>query len=131
MRTQKRRDTKPEVELRRELHRLGYRYFVDRAPLPGSRRRADIVFPRLKIAVYVDGCFWHHCPEHGTIPKTNRDWWIEKLDRNVQRDRDADTELLSSEWRVIRIWEHEDLAAATQKVQSAIEAVHTEPFRRS
>ena len=75
------------------LWRKGLRYRVDRPPLRGMRRRADIVFGPAKVAVFVDGCFWHSCPEHATIPKTNRDWWIEKLEANVRRDRDTDRQL--------------------------------------
>lgn len=120
MRKQARRDTKPEVELRRELHRRGFRYFVDRPVLAGTRRRADIVFPRSKIAVYVDGCFWHQCPEHGTMPRTNREWWTTKLDRNVERDRDTDAKLLTAGWRVIRIWEHQDPKRAAEQIQQVL-----------
>lgn len=77
MQRQARRDTKPELALRRELWSRGLRYRVDIAPLPQLRRRADIVFTKAKVAVYVDGCFWHSCPEHATVPKSNRDWWVE------------------------------------------------------
>src|SRR3954447_5164896 len=92
MEKQVRRDTKPELELRRAVWRLGLRYRVDIAPIPG-RRRADLVFTRAKVAVYVDGCFWHSCPTHATIPKANREWWVAKLDTNVRRDRDTDRRL--------------------------------------
>ncbi|MBY4205963.1 very short patch repair endonuclease [Rhodococcus fascians] len=113
---QRRRDTKPEVALRRELHRRGLRYFVDRAPLKGMRRRADLVFPRRKVAVYVDGCFWHSCPVHATKPRNNAQWWADKLATNVARDRDTDTRLIEEGWRVVRIWEHEDPVVAAQRV---------------
>lgn len=113
---QKRRDTKPEVALRRALHRRGLRYFVDRAPLKGMRRRADLVFPRRKVAVYVDGCFWHSCPIHATKPRNNAQWWADKLAANVTRDRDTDEKLLAEGWRVVRIWEHEDPAEAADRV---------------
>lgn len=113
---QRRRDTKPEVALRRELHRRGLRYFVDRAPLKGMRRRADLVFPRRKVAVYVDGCFWHSCPVHATQPRNNAQWWADKLAANVARDRDTDTRLIEEGWRVVRIWEHEDPVVAAQRV---------------
>ncbi|WP_230072987.1 very short patch repair endonuclease [Rhodococcoides fascians] len=113
---QRRRDTKPEVALRRELHRRGLRYFVDRAPLKGMRRRADLVFPRRKVAVYVDGCFWHSCPVHATKPRNNAQWWADKLAANVARDRDTDTRLIEEGWRVVRIWEHEDPVVAAQRV---------------
>ena len=117
---QRRRDTKPEVALRRELHRRGLRFFVDRAPLPGLRRRADLVFPRRRVAVYVDGCFWHRCPVHATDPKTNAAWWADKLAANVTRDRDTDRRLTVEGWHVVRVWEHESPAAAADKVQTAV-----------
>lgn len=104
MRAQRRRDTAPEVALRRELHRRGARFFVDRAPLPGLRRRADLVFPRKHVAVYVDGCFWHSCPQHATFPKNNAQWWADKLAANVVRDRDTDARLEAAGWHVVRVW---------------------------
>ncbi|WP_137725742.1 very short patch repair endonuclease [Prescottella subtropica] len=120
MRKQRRRDTAPEIALRRELHRRGARFFVDRAPLPGLRRRADLVFPRKRVAVYVDGCFWHSCPQHATAPKRNAQWWADKLAANVVRDRDTDVRLTAAGWRVVRVWEHEDPADAADRVQSAL-----------
>ncbi|MCJ0894138.1 very short patch repair endonuclease [Rhodococcus sp. ARC_M5] len=117
---QKRRDTKPEVALRRALHRRGLRYFVDRAPLKGMRRRADLVFPKRKVAVYVDGCFWHSCPVHATKPRNNAQWWADKLAANVARDRDTDEKLLAEGWRVVRIWEHEDPAIAADRVENEL-----------
>jgi len=120
MRRQGRRDTKPELALRRELHRRGRRFFVDRTPLPGHRRRADLVFPRLKVAVYVDGCFWHRCPEHGTSPRNNAQWWQEKLDENVARDRDTDRQLNAAGWTVVRVWEHVDVGEAAEAVEHAL-----------
>ncbi|MQY17755.1 very short patch repair endonuclease [Nocardia macrotermitis] len=120
MSRQRRVGTKPEIALRRELHRRGRRYFVDRAPLPGMRRRADLVFPRHRVAVYVDGCFWHRCPEHATSPKNNAEWWAEKLAGNVARDRDTDARLTAAGWTVIRIWEHEDPVRAADRVQAAL-----------
>ncbi|ORL30613.1 very short patch repair endonuclease [Prescottella equi] len=122
MRAQRRRDTAPEVALRRELHRRGARFFVDRAPLRGLRRRADLVFPRRRVAVYVDGCFWHSCPQHATSPKNNAQWWADKLAANVVRDRDTDTRLADAGWTVVRIWEHEDPTEAADRVQVALRA---------
>ncbi|MEK8069633.1 very short patch repair endonuclease [Rhodococcoides navarretei] len=119
---QKRRDTKPEVALRRALHRRGLRYFVDRAPLKGMRRRADLVFPKRKVAVYVDGCFWHSCPVHATKPRNNAQWWADKLAANVARDRDTDRRLIDEGWRVVRIWEHEDPAEAADRVVDELAA---------
>lgn len=108
MRSQRQRDTKPERLIRQHLHAAGLRYRVD-YPLPNMpRRRADIAFPRLRIAVFVDGCFWHRCPTHGSLPASNREWWRKKLAGNVQRDRDTDERLRSAGWTVVRAWEHED-----------------------
>ena len=115
------RDTASEVALRRELHRRGRRFFVDRAPIKG-RRRADIVFPRAKVAVFVDGCFWHSCPLHATSPKNNAEWWSAKLKVNVQRDRDTDATLHSAGWTVVRVWEHESPAAAADDVEAVLPA---------
>lgn len=115
MRAQKRKDTAPELAIRRELHRLGCRYRVDH-PLPGLRRRADIAFTARAIAVFVDGCFWHRCPLHGTLPKHNRDWWEKKLSDNVARDRDTDRRLQESGWTVVRVWEHEDPVEAARMI---------------
>jgi DNA mismatch endonuclease (patch repair protein) len=120
MRANRRRDTGPEMALRRELHRRGLRFRVDHAPLPGIPRRADIVFTRARVAVFVDGCFWHACPDHGNLPRTNRDWWRTKLELNVARDRRTDEAFRERGWRVIRIWEHETLDAAVDRVVAAI-----------
>ncbi len=120
MAKQRRVGTKPELALRRELHRRGKRFFVDRAPIPGMRRRADIVFPRRKVAVYVDGCFWHSCPEHATFPKNNAEWWAAKLAGNVARDRDTDARLIAAGWTVVRIWEHERPDTAADLVTDAL-----------
>lgn len=120
MSRQRRVDTKPETELRKELHRRGCRFFVDRAPVRGLRRRADLVFPRRKVAVYVDGCFWHCCPEHATYPKNNAQWWADKLAGNVARDRDTDARLADAGWLVVRVWEHEPAAVAADRVQAAL-----------
>lgn len=120
MQRQARRDTKPELALRRELWSRGLRYRVDIAPLPKMRRRADVVFTKAKVAVYVDGCFWHSCPEHATVPKSNRHWWVEKLAANVRRDRDTDQQLRESGWEVARVWEHEDPVAAADVVEQLV-----------
>jgi len=120
MKSARRRDTAPEVALRARLHRMGLRYFVDRAPLPGAHRRADVVFPRAKVAVYLDGCFWHGCPDHGTQPKANAAWWAAKIDANRRRDTDTDQRLARAGWTVLRFWEHEDPDGAAQAVQGAV-----------
>jgi len=115
MRTTKQRNTKPELELRRALFRMGLRFRVD-VPIKGSRRRMDIVFPPDRLAVYVDGCFWHSCPKHGSVPKQNREWWIDKLATNVARDADTDARLRADGWTVLRFWEHEDPEVAAEVV---------------
>ncbi|MPZ84010.1 MAG: DNA mismatch endonuclease Vsr [Actinophytocola sp.] len=115
-----RRDTAPELALRRELHRRGFRYRVDFAPLPGLRRRADLVFPRKRLAVYVDGCFWHSCPEHATQPKSNAAWWADKLATNQRRDRDTDQRLRENGWIVVRVWEHENAVAAADRIETIL-----------
>lgn len=122
MERQRRRDTQPEMAIRRLLHAKGLRYRVNLAPLPGSRRRADIVFTAAMVAVFVDGCFWHRCPLHGTLPKANADWWLAKLDRNVERDRETDLLLVASGWQVLRFWEHEEPAAAAATIAGAVGA---------
>jgi len=120
MAAQPRRDTGPELALRRALHARGRRFRVN-APIPGlPRRRADITFSRQKVAVFVDGCFWHSCPIHGTRPKDNSVWWAEKLARNVARDADTDDHLARTGWTVVRIWEHETVANAVAMVEAAL-----------
>src|SRR4051812_31427162 len=104
----RRRDTAPELALRRELHGLGLRFRVDVAPVPDIRSRADVVFRPSRVAVYVNGCFWHACKEHGTLPTNNREWWRAKLAATVERDRRTDAVLRSAGWLVVRVWEHED-----------------------
>lgn len=114
------RDTKPELALRRELHRRGRRFFVDRAVVPG-RQRADLVFPGPRLAVFVDGCFWHACPEHPRTPRTNVEWWTAKLQRNVARDRQTDADLAEAGWAVVRVWEHETAELAADRVEALLQ----------
>lgn len=120
MQRQAQRDTAAELAVRREVWRRGLRYRVDIAPIPGLRRRADLVFTKARVAVYVDGCFWHRCPVHATSPRANSEWWREKLDGNVRRDRDTDRWLVEAGWTVIRIWEHEDPIAAADRIEAAV-----------
>ncbi|MCL2092552.1 MAG: very short patch repair endonuclease [Micrococcales bacterium] len=115
-----RRDTAPELALRRALHAAGLRYRVG-FPVPGQRRRTiDVAFTRAQVAVFVDGCFWHGCPEHGTQPQSNSAWWTTKLSANQARDRDTDRVLAEAGWTVLRVWEHEDPAAAADRVRAAV-----------
>lgn len=118
MQANRRANTKPEVRLRSALHALGYRFrkdFVVR--VDNTRVRPDIVFTRRKVAVFVDGCFWHVCPEHGRQPTTNEWYWAPKLRRNMERDRRADELLSGAGWIVIRVWEHESLESAVDLVR--------------
>ena len=121
MKSQRQQDTKPEVLLRSALHRMGYRYRINIAPLSGMRSRADVVVPRIKVAVFVDGCFWHSCPRHGTMPKHNTKWWRIKLASNVARDRAVDKRLHADGWKVIRVWEHENPGEAAHRVAEVFE----------
>ncbi|MGW0335416.1 very short patch repair endonuclease [Streptomyces sp. NPDC003011] len=113
------RDTKPEQLIRRLVHAQGLRYRVAARPLPDLRRTADLVFRPAKVAVFIDGCYWHGCPQHYVAPKTNQGYWSEKILRNMERDRDTDQKLTEAGWLVLRFWEHEasdacaDIIAAT------------------
>jgi DNA mismatch endonuclease (patch repair protein) len=121
MRANRRSDTKPEMALRRALHGQGLRYRKDyRLDLDGGRVRPDIAFTARRVAVFVDGCFWHVCPEHGTQPANNTWYWGPKLTRNVERDRAADAALAAAGWQVVRIWEHVPLDAAVSAVVAAL-----------
>ncbi len=122
MQANRRRDTKPELALRRSLHARGRRFRVDYAPLLGVRRRADVVFTRRRVVVYVDGCFWHACPSHGTTAKSNARFWAEKLEANRRRDRDTDRRLTEAGWTVVRVWEHESTEEAADRVERALGA---------
>lgn len=116
----KTRDTAPEMAVRRELHARGFRYRVD-APLPGMpRRRADLLFARERVAVFVDGCFWHGCDLHGVSPRANGDWWAEKLRGNRARDIETDRRLDEQGWESIRCWEHEDAVDAANRVERVL-----------
>jgi DNA mismatch endonuclease (patch repair protein) len=115
-----RRDTKPEIELRRVLHARGLRFRVDRPVLPGVRRRADVVFGAARVAVFVDGCFWHGCPLHATWPKNNAEFWREKIETNRARDRDTDRRLEEAGWTVVRMWEHEDVGEAAERLERIV-----------
>ncbi len=129
MQRTRQRDTAAELALRSALHRAGLRYRVDLAPIPGVRGRADVVFPRQRIAVYVDGCFWHSCPVHQTHPRANSAWWAAKLQANRERDADTDRRLAEAGWLVLRFWEHEAPGAATQVVLEAVRARQALRFR--
>lgn len=120
MSRQRSRDTDPERALRSSLHRRGLRYRLHRRPVPGLRRQADIVFGPARVAVFVDGCFWHCCPDHATSPKANGAWWATKLAANVARDRDTDERLAAAGWTVLRVWEHEDPTEAAARIAELV-----------
>jgi DNA mismatch endonuclease (patch repair protein) len=118
----RRRDSSPEVELRRVLHRAGLRYRVDFSIRVAGRRpiRADIVFTRARVAVFVDGCFWHGCPEHGTRPRSNSAYWAAKIEINQTRDREQALALERDGWTVVRTWEHESPEVAASRIAAAL-----------
>ncbi|MGW7435856.1 very short patch repair endonuclease [Streptomyces sp. NPDC054849] len=116
MRANKGRDTRPELELRRSVHAAGLRYRVSARPLPTVRRTADLVFTRVRLAVFLDGCFWHGCPEHHTRAKTNAGYWADKVRVNRARDAETDRLLADAGWEVLRIWEHEEIQVAVRRV---------------
>lgn len=121
MRANKRRDTSPELAVRRLVHAAGLRYRVDYPPLPTNRRmRADLVFTRLRVAVFIDGCFWHGCPDHLYPPKTNVDYWASKINGNRERDQRTTDQLTNAAWTVLRFWEHDPPAAVAAQIVSAI-----------
>lgn len=117
------RETKPAVSIRSELHRLGLRFRKEhRIILPSASVRADIVFTAARLAVFVDGCFWHCCPQHGRIPGRNSAYWEPKLENNVARDRRVDLALGQAGWRVVRVWEHEPSHDAAISIATLLEA---------
>lgn len=118
MQSNRGRDTAPELAVRRILHAAGLRYRVNYRPVPTLRRTADIVFTRQKIAVFIDGCFWHSCPDHCSRPRENGGYWSAKLDRNVERDLDTNTRLQHLGWDVLRFWEHQNPVDVAREVES-------------
>ncbi|MEX1007083.1 MAG: very short patch repair endonuclease [Acidimicrobiia bacterium] len=117
----KRKDTIPEVRLRSDLHGRGLRFRKD-LPLvvEGRKVRPDVVFTRARVAVFVDGCFWHGCPVHGRMPRSNAGYWVPKLRRNVERDRQIDEDLARAGWTVVRVWEHENAEEAASRIGSLV-----------
>jgi len=114
------RDTKPELRVRSILHRRGLRYRVAARPIPSVRRTADVVFTKARVAVFVDGCFWHGCPEHYRRPASNVEYWDAKVLRNVARDREVDRLLTEAGWSVVRVWEHEAPAEVADRVERLV-----------
>lgn len=120
MQSNRGRDTKPELALRSAVHALGLRYRVSARPLPQVRRTADMVFSSARVAVFMDGCFWHGCPEHHTVAATNAAFWAEKVLTNRVRDRDTDRRLADAGWTSIRVWEHEDPHQAAARIHRIV-----------
>lgn len=114
------RDSRPEMALRSAVHAHGLRYRVDAVPLPGSRRRADLVFRREKVAVFMDGCFWHGCPEHYRASTKNSSFWSNKIRDNKERDVSTDAALFAAGWTSLRIWEHEEPELAALRVRRLV-----------
>lgn len=123
MRGNKGRDTKPELALRSAVHALGLRYRVGLRPVPQVRRTADLVFTKSRVAVFLDGCFWHGCPEHHRPAKVNSAFWTAKIAGNIARDGDTDSRLREAGWQVIRVWEHEAPADAAKRIREAVRGV--------
>lgn len=114
----RRKDTDPELAIQSELVRMGVRFQTDTRP-DTVRSRADLVVVDARLAIYIDGCYWHACPDHGTVPKRNTAWWVAKLEANQQRDLRVTAQLEAAGWAVLRIWEHEDVAMAADRIRSA------------
>lgn len=114
------RDTQAELAVRRLVHAMGLRYRVNARPIPSLRRTADLLFTRAKVAVFIDGCFWHGCPDHHRQPTANSDYWVAKVERNRQRDAATDITLTEAGWTVLRFWEHEPPEQVAQSVREAV-----------
>lgn len=121
MKAAKPRDTAPEKALRSSLHKLGLRFRIDVKPIKELNRRADIVIRTVKVAVFVDGCFWHGCPIHGTQAKANAEFWSMKIKQNQERDKDTVNQLEAAGWKVIRVWEHEDKDEIAKEIYEIVE----------
>jgi DNA mismatch endonuclease, patch repair protein len=120
MRSNRGRDTGPEIALRRALHAAGLRYRLNVRPLPQSRMTVDVAFPRARVAVEVRGCFWHRCPQHHRPARRNADFWASKIAGNVERDEAKAAALEAEGWELIVVWEHDDVAEAVGRIRSAI-----------
>ena len=127
MQANRSRDTQPELALRSRVHRLGLRYLVAARPLPAVRRTADLVFTRARVAVFLDGCFWHGCPDHHRPSQRNEDFWRDKVTRNRERDRETDSLLEKAGWMVVRVWEHEDPDKAADRIHAIVSARRASP----
>lgn len=124
MQGNKSRDTKPEIAVRCAVHAMGMRYRVAARPLADVRRTADLVFRRARVAVFVDGCFWHGCPSHHTSPKTNEGYWTRKIEGNKARDEDTTALLMTAGWTVLRFWSHEEPQSVATRIAEVIRSEH-------
>jgi len=120
MRAQRERDTGTERAVRSALHARGLRFRLHQRLLPGLRREADLVFRGARVAVFIDGCFWHGCPEHATWPAANAEFWREKIETNRLRDRDTDARLEAQGWAIVRVWEHETPTRAADRIEQLV-----------
>jgi DNA mismatch endonuclease (patch repair protein) len=125
MQSNRGRDTAPEVAVRAALQRAGLRFRKHFRALPGKRGDVDIAFPRARIAIFIDGCFWHSCPQHATRPATNLEWWKAKLDATIDRDQRTNADLTDANWTVLRFWEHESVANIVEAVAASRASVQT------
>lgn len=123
MQSNRPRDTALETAVRSALHRRGLRFRKHVRPIRGLACTVDVAFPRERLAVFIDGCYWHLCPEHASYPKANAAWWRTKLEGNRDRDRRNEAALAEGGWTVLRVWEHEELATVVMRVTRALEAL--------
>ncbi|WP_232074795.1 very short patch repair endonuclease [Phytohabitans suffuscus] len=123
MRANRSRDTGPELRMRSLLHRAGLRYRVNTRPIPALRRTADLVFTAARVAVFVDGCYWHGCPDHHRPSRQNSEFWLDKIAGNRARDQETNQALVEAGWRVVRIWEHEDPVDAAERVAGIVRGI--------
>jgi DNA mismatch endonuclease (patch repair protein) len=129
MQANRRRDTAPEMAIRRLVHASGLRYRVDARPLANIRHTADMIFTRARVAVFIDGCWWHGCAEHYRPPASNIAYWADKVGGNRARDRQIDQALISADWTVIRIWEHESPELAARRIEAVVRGATASPRR--
>ncbi|GAA2282240.1 very short patch repair endonuclease [Actinomadura luteofluorescens] len=120
MRGNRSRDTKPEVQVRKILHANGLRFRVNMRPVASIRRTADIVFTRAKVAVFIDGCFWHGCPQHYVAAKTNVAYWENKIKKNRERDEETARALSEAGWTVLRFWSHENPDTTARIIKATV-----------
>jgi DNA mismatch endonuclease (patch repair protein) len=128
MQANRSRNTAPEVRFRAALHRMGLRFYKHRRPVHGLRCEPDVVFPRIRLAVFLDGCYWHSCGEHGAQPTANADWWRAKFERVRARDARNDDRLRAAGWTVLRVWEHEPPDQAARRVADLVAQLRGQEF---